>query len=194
MKKSLLGLITCLSILISTSCTQTLPGGSNIVGGSTQTSWSCEIDGVYYSWSGVYPVSGTNDGLSCYATGTGTNPNANIMLCSPSFSGNKNIMIAFYTPSAIGSYICNPSNFSPARGAIITINKSMTYLGETAYSSASKGSFTVNVNTLSPNSYSNSGYAGAGLVTGTFSGNLHNPIDSTKITVTNGQFSSVRLN
>jgi hypothetical protein len=195
MKKKLLGLITCLSILISTSCTQTSPGGSNTGGGSIQTSWSCDINGVNYSWSGVYPVSGTNDGTSAYVAVTyGTNPYANLLFSTPSFAGNRKIIMAFSIPSGIGSYNLNPSNYTTTNAAIITINNSLTSMGETLYANVSNGSLTVNVNTLSPNSYSNSGYAGAGLVTGTFSGTLYSLDVSNpqSITITNGQFSAVR--
>jgi hypothetical protein len=194
MKKKLLGLITCLSILISTSCTQTSPGGSNTGGGSLQTSWSCDINGVNYSWSGVYQLSGTNDGLSTFAATSGTNPYANLGFSTPSFAGNRKIMIAFSIPSGIGSYNLNPSNFTTTNAATIVINNSLSSTGGTPYSNVSNGSMTVNVNTLSPNSLSNSGYAGAGLVTGTFSGTLYSiDINPQSITITNGQFSAVRL-
>ena len=111
MKKKLLGLITCLSILISTSCTQTSPGGSNTGGGSLQTSWSCDINGVNYSWSGVHPISGTNDGLSTFTATTGTNPYANLMFCSPSFAGNRKI-IRILKILWLWNFTCNlPTNF-----------------------------------------------------------------------------------
>ena len=196
MKKKLLGLITCLSILISTSCTQTSPGGSNTGGGSLQTSWSCDINGVNYSWSGVHPISGTNDGLSTFTATTGTNPYANLVFSTPSFAGNRKIMMSFFIPSGIGSYNLNPSNYTLSNAAIITINNSLSSTGGTIYGNASNGSLTVNVNTLSPNSYTNSGYAGAGLVTGTFSGTLYSAdiFNPQSVTITNGQFSAIRIN
>jgi hypothetical protein len=197
MKKKLLGLITCLSILISTSCTQTSPGGSNTGGGSSQLSWSCEIDGVPYSWSGTIPQTGTNDGSSAYqAATTGTNPSAIITLLSPSFAGKRKVILSISNPQvAIGTYNCNPNNSLQNCFASVLIDTSTIAFSATQYSSAySPASFTVNINTLSPNTASNLGYGGAGIVSGTFSGTLTSLVPTSRtITITNGQFNALRL-
>jgi hypothetical protein len=217
MKKSLLGLITCLSILISTSCTQTLPGGSNTGGGvSPLTSWSCEIDGVPYSWSGTYSfpnVPGINDGKSWYSASlapwSGPDSVGIIILELPGNYGRPKQKFGFIIPTvAVGTYNYN---------AVTTINEACALDWDTAYyqippnpGSFSSGyigspaSFTVKIDTLSPSSSSvvsmmyanvNSGLglgslANAGLVTGTFSGTLYR--DVKYVTITNGKFRSLR--
>jgi hypothetical protein len=217
MKKNLLGLIACLSILISTSCTQTLPGGSNTGGGvSPLTSWSCEIDGVPYSWSGTFSfpnVPGINDGKSWYtaslAPWSGPDSVGIIILELPGNYGRPKQKFGFVIPTvAVGTYNFTDANFwdgcsldwdtayyqiPPNPGSF-----SSGYIGSPA-------SFTVKIDTLSPSSSSfvsivyanaNSGLglgsvANAGLVSGTFSGTLYQE-NNKHVTITNGKFRSLR--
>lgn len=220
MKKNLLGLIACLSILISTSCTQTLPGGSNTGGGvSPLSSWSCEIDGVPYSWSGTYPfpnIPGINDGKSMYTAivtpWSGPDSVGVIELELPGNYGRPKQKYYFIIPTvAVGTYNYN---------ATTTIYESCNLNWDTAYYqlppnpgsyasnyilSPASASFTVKIDTLSTstvmnivNANINSGggmfsIANAGLVTGTFSGTLYQD-DIKHVTITNGKFRSIRFN
>jgi hypothetical protein len=195
MKKNLLGLITCLSILISTSCTQTLPGGSNTGGGvSPLTSWSCEIDGVPYSWSGSYPVSGTDDGQSIFSIESNSSVTTGWSNMSNKVNSNgiRTFMLSYFikNPTAATTYNLNPSNYnnqnSNAALFLFGANSVDSYL-----SAVGNSSFTVNIDTLSNNSATAVGFAGAGLVTGTFSGKLYKSVSS-YVNITNGKFRSIR--
>ena len=180
MKKKILGIIICLSILICTSCKKS-SNTNGVVGGnvSSQLSWSCDIDGVNYAWSGTYPT-GTNDGLSTFSVIASIDSYAQLNLALPSISGKRKVTFAFNFPQvAIGTYNFNPSNYTSDRFAMSQFETSTTNL----YTNMTKGSFKVNINTLSSNS--------EGLVTGTFSGTLYNVI-SKSITITNGQFKAIR--
>lgn len=182
MKKKILGLITCLSILVSTSCKKS-SNTNGVVGGnvSSQLSWSCDIDGVNYAWSGTYPT-GTNDGLSTFSVITSIGSYAQLNLALPSISGKRKVIFTVNFPQvAIGTYNINPNNYAGDRFAFLQFETSTSNL----YTNTTKGSFTININTLSPNS--------EGLVTGTFSGTLYNDIPLFKtITITNGQFKAIR--
>ena len=191
MKKKLLGFITCLSILISTSCTQTLPGGSNTGGGvSPLTSWSCEIDGVPYSWSGTVPATVANAGQSSYLQYTTTSVpfGGLIMGDTLSMNGNRLIINLFINnPAAATTFNLNPSNYSAFSVVTITLSPLDSY-----QSNFGSSSFTVNIDTLSSNSVLTAGLGGAGVVTGTFSGKLYGP-NLNYINITNGKFRSIRL-
>jgi hypothetical protein len=186
MKKIFFGIIICLSILISTSCKKS-SNTNGVVGGnvSSQLSWSCDIDGVNYAWSGTYPT-GTSDGLSTFSVITGTDPYAQLNLALPSISGKRKVIFTINFPQvATGTYNFNPTNNAGDRFAFLQFETSTSNL----YTNTTKGSFTVNINTLAPNTTSE------GLVTGTFSGTLYNDIPLYKtITIKNGQFKATRKN
>ena len=193
MKKKLLGFISCLSILISTSCTQTLPGGSNIGGGSSQLSWSCKIDGVPYSWSGTAPSTVVGQGQSGYVQyATTSGPSYGLFTMADSLYTNGNVikqcMLIFniINPSAATTYNLNPSNYGVYSNAQLLLSPLDSYM-----SNLGSSSFTVNIDTLSNNSATAVGFAGAGLVTCTFSGKLYGP-NLNYINITNGKFRSLR--
>jgi hypothetical protein len=215
MKKSLLGLITCLSILISTSCTQTLPGGSNTGGGvSPLTSWSCEIDGVPYSWSGTFSfpnVPGINDGKSMFVASLfGLDSVGVINLELPGNYGRPKLKFYLNLQNlSVGSYNSTPNSNSNSN-TYFSLDWDTAYYqvpqdpgGFSSTMIGSAASFTVKIDTLSTNSVMNilnaninsglgvGNIANAGLVTGTFSGTLYQG-DIKHVTITNGKFRSLR--
>ncbi len=199
MKKNLLGLIACLSILISSSCTQTLPGGSNTGGGvSPLTSWSCEIDGVPYSWSGTPPGTVIGEGHSLFTKDSTTlGPIGVCTMTSTAISGGLfpcMLTFSMNNPTAATTFNLNPSNYDFYSNAGLVLTSANTQaVYNTSYGSSS---FTVNIDSLSNISVQTSGIAYVGgLVTGTFSGTLYSPdiLNPQSVTITNGKFRALRV-
>lgn len=181
MKKSLNNLVACLFLLVLSSC-------SKSEGVTGTCSWSCDIDGVQYSWSGNYPPpSGRLDG-AWFLQAAGSN--ASIILSSGNVQNADNLLFSFEPNPTPGNHNFNSSNSSENRAVIVSLGPT-SFFGNRIYSSLAPGSnFNVNIPSIPSRSYLSTGSAArAGYFKGTFSGTLmESAFDPSEIEITNGKF------
>jgi hypothetical protein len=188
-KTKLFSLVASLFLLIFSSCSKSEgPTGGGSTGGTTGTcSWSCDIDGVRYSWSGTYPgTSGRLDLAAFTQVGGGT---ASIALSRGNGLNNEQLTFGFEPNPTPGTHNFNSSNSSTTRAASIVLG------GSKIYSSIVSGSdFNITIPSIPTKSFlSTGGTSGAGYFKGTFSGTLMAADLSNSTNITNGQFEVIVL-
>jgi hypothetical protein len=190
-KRNLFNLVASLLLLALSSCSKSGgPTGGGSTGGATGTcSWSCDIDGVRYSWSGAYPpASGKLDQATFSQAGGGS---AIIQLARGNNLNADMISVMFEPNPSPGTHNFNSSNFTLTRAASIIIGASASK----QYSSMIPGSdFNITIPSIPTKSFvSTGGASGAGYFKGTFSGTLMAADLSHSIEITNGQFEVIVL-
>jgi hypothetical protein len=183
-KRNLISLVASLLLLVLSSCSKSGgPTGGGSTGGTTGTcSWSCDIDGVRYSWSGTYPgTPGRQDLATFLQIGGGS---ASISLSRGNGLNNDQLIFTFEPNPTPGTYNFNSSNYSTTRGASVVLG------GSKIYSSIGAGSdFNITIPSIPTKSFlSTGGTSGAGYFKGTFSGTLMAANLSHSINITNGQY------
>jgi len=187
MKKSIISLVIISLLLMTTnSCSKS---NSNSSGG--QYSWSCEVNGKSYSWSGNYP-DGTNPASMGLSTFSET-------ILNFSLPAKQNILpfsfvVNFENTPTKGTYTFEGGNFTSTKSCLFSIEN------KTSGSSLYPGSrMEVTISAIPSNTYINTQGANPGIVKGTFSGtmygsDLNNPVDKIKYEITNGKYEAVVLN
>jgi hypothetical protein len=181
MKKILFSIIACIGIMINSSCSKS--GGSS--GGGSVCQWSCDIDGVHYSWTGTYPDS--KYGQSVFASNT-----LALYLPQNVFAFNPFMLVVnFPTEPSSGTYTFNSSNSDISNVVILTMGtKSSDAVAYSTYLSGA--SMNVTVPSIPKNSVANAGLTGAGYFKGSFSGTLVSAAGKS-ISITNGQYEVIRV-
>jgi hypothetical protein len=175
-KTNLFSLVASLLLLVLSSCSKSGGSGS----GTGTCSWSCDINGVHYSWSGTYPASFNDQAIFVQQDG---GP-ATITLFKDGNLNSTSLQVLFEPNPTPGTHNFNSSNSSATRGVAAMLAGS----GE-VYSSIVDGSnFNITIPSIPTNSYASAGgAAGAGYFKGTFSGTLMD-FSSNSINITNGKF------
>jgi len=183
-KRNLFSLVASLLLLVLSSCSK-----SDGPGGGTGTySWSCDIDGVRYSWSGTYP--GTTSGLELAAFTQVGGGSASIMLSRGNNLNLDSFIFTFEPNPTPGTHNYNSSNSSITRSVMVALG------GSTMYSSLSPAGsdFNITIPNIPTKSFVSTGsVSGAGYFKGTFSGTLMAGDLSHSINITNGQFEVIVL-
>ncbi len=188
-KRNLISLVASLLLLVLSSCSKSGgPTGGGSTGGTTGTcSWSCDIDGVRYSWSGTYPgTAGRQDLATFLQIGGGS---ASIALSRGNGLNNDQLIFTFEPNPTPGTYNFNSSNYSTTSAVNVVLG------GSKIYSSIGPGSdINITIPSIPTKSFISTGSAtGAGYFKGTFSGTLMAANLSHSIEITNGQFEVIVL-
>ena len=191
MKKSIFSLLMISLILMATnSCSKSGSSG----GGNGQVSWSCEVNGKSYSWSGTYPnTKSASSFISIEDGGLGLSAESKTGTISIPFI----FVVSFNTEPAKGSYTFSSSNSNSFYNCALTLeDDESTY----AITSAPGSNMKVNITSDIPsNSYMNTNGANPGYVDGTFNGTIYgidpsNPGTFKRYDITNGKFKALRIN
>lgn len=160
--------------------------------GNGQCSWTLNVDGQNYNWTGTYPATGTNNGQSVYVAAGGSNPTSVLSLSSSMNAGVVDQIVAVsFSTVRTGTFSMNPSTYNALTGLGETFT--LTLNGADQFASYGPGSsMNVNITELSPNTYLTNGLNGAGFVRGNFSGRLFNVQNGSMANVS-GTFNSIRL-
>ena len=186
MKKSIFSLLMLsLLVLMTNSCSKSNPSSS---GG--KYSWSCEVNGKSYSWSGSYP-DGTNPSSMGFSTFT-----ERILAFSLPAEQNKipfSFVVSFKDVPTVGTYTFDENNSSTDNACSIIENSTV---GSTA---APGSNMKVTIPNIPSNTYINTQGANPGSIKGTFSGTLYainpnNPSTFIKYVITNGMYEAIVLN
>jgi hypothetical protein len=188
MKKTILSLLVMSLLLMTTnSCSKSGSSG----GGSGQVSWSCEVNGESYSWSGTYP--NTKSANSTISVESGI-----LTLSAESKSGTISVpfilAVSFNTEPNKGSYTFSSSNSNSLYSCALTLDESA--VASTSYPGSN---MKVNITSDIPaNSYLNTNGANPGYINGTFNGTIYgidlsNPGTFKRYDITNGKFKAMRL-
>lgn len=190
-KRNLFSLVASLLLLVLSSCSKSGgPTGGGSTGGTTGTcSWSCDIDGVRYSWSGTYPAASGRLDLAAFTQVGGSN--ASIALSRGNSLNNDQLIFAFEPNPTPGTHNFNSSNSTLNRA----VNFNFDAIASKMYSSFSTGSdINITIPSIPTKSFISTGSAtGAGYFKGTFSGTLMALDLSNSINITNGQFEVIVL-
>ena len=188
MKKNIFSLLMMSLILMTTnSCSKS---GSSNSGANGKYSWSCEVNGKSYSWSGSYP-----DGTNPSSMGISTFTDPALALSLPQQQGNIPFMISFAfesTPTA-GTYTFDDSNSGNKYACSVVEN---SVIGSTV---APGSNMKVTIPNIPSNTYVNTQGTNPGSIKGTFSGtiydtNINNPRTFIKYVITNGVYEAIVLN
>jgi len=181
MKKSLNSLVACLLLFFLSSC-------SKSEGVTGTCSWSCDIDGVRYSYSGNYPPPSGRLDAAYFLQAAGSN--ASILLGSGNVQ-NADIFVFTFEPNPTpGNHNFNSSNSGENRAVTLTLGPT-SFFDNRIYSSLAPGSnFNVKIPSIPSRSFYSTGSAArAGYFKGTFSGTLMElAFDPSEIEITNGKF------
>ncbi len=188
MRKSLLSIVVIIGVLfLMNSCSKDSPSG----GAGGQVSWSCEVNGKSYSWSGTYPNTKS-------ASSTISIENGIIALSAESETGTTSIPfifgVSFNTEPKKGSYTFSSSNSNSLYSCVLTLEEAAV-----ASTSAPGSNMKVNITSDIPtNSYMNTNGTNPGYVNGTFNGTIYgvdvsNPRTFKRYDITNGKFNALRL-
>jgi hypothetical protein len=186
MKKSIFSLLMLsLLVMMTNSCSKSNPSSS---GG--KYSWSCEVNGKSYSWSGSYP-----DGTNPSSMGLSTFSETILMLSLPAQQGKLpfSFSVIFGDIPSSGTYTFDDSNSDTEYACSIIENST---IGTTA---APGSNMKVTIPNIPSNTYINTQGANPGLIKGTFSGTLYainpsNPSTFIKYVITNGKYEAIVLN
>ena len=187
MKKLYLYFLFLVVSVVLTSCSKNTDNAN----AANSCNWTLNFDSQQYSWTGTYPSTGTNDGQAAYTGTSGSAPNGNMSLASPTIGGVRaQLMTATFLSVATGTF--QMDQFSYNQTTFIGNTFSIVFNSSEIYSTQFPGSNVVfTITDLSPNTFLNSGLSGAGYVKGSFTGTICNLNgDSHPI---NGTFSSIRL-
>jgi hypothetical protein len=189
MKKSLLSIVVIIGVLfLMNSCSKDSPSG----GAGGQVSWSCEVNGKSYSWSGTYP--NTKSASSFISIEDGV-----LGLSAESKSGTASIpfifAVSFNSEPTKGSYTFSSSNSNTSYACILTLDE----YSVASTSSGPGSNMIINITSDIPsNSYMNTNGTNPGYVNGTFNGKIYgvdvsNPGTFKRYDITNGKFNALRL-
>jgi hypothetical protein len=186
MKKSIFSLlILSLLVMMTNSCSKSNPSSS---GG--KYSWSCEVNGKSYSWSGNYP-----DGTNPSSMGLSTFSESALMLYLPLKSSKIefSFIVNFGDIPSAGTYTFNQSNTFPESCVMIIDNANST-------SGAPNANMKVTIPNIPSNTYVNTQGANPGSIKGTFSGTVYGPDPNNlrgpliRYEITNGKYEAIVLN
>jgi hypothetical protein len=186
MKNSIISLVIISLLLMTTnSCSK-----SNSSSSGGKYSWSCEVNGKSYSWSGNYP-----DGTNPSSMGLSTFSETFLMLSLPVQQGKLpfSFSVNFGSTPAAGTYTFNQSNTSPESCLMVIENAN-------SLSGVSGASMKVTISAIPSNTYLNTQGANPGSIKGTFNGTMYGPDPNNvrgpliRYEITNGKYESVVLN
>ena len=125
-KRNLISLVASLLLLVISSCSKSGgPTGGGSAGGATGTcSWSCDIDGVRYSWSGTYPGTAGREDLATFQQTGGL---ASIALGRGNALNAEKLTFFFEPNPTPGTHNFNSSNSSTTLNGLILLSKCHSY-------------------------------------------------------------------
>ena len=177
-KTNLFSLVASLLLLVLSSCSKSGGSGS----GTGTCSWSCDINGVHYSWSGTYPASINDQAIFAQQDG---GPAIISLIKDGNLNSTTGLQVLFEPNPTPGTHNFNSSNSSATRGVVASLAGS----GEVYSSQVDGSNFNITIPSIPTNSYASAGgAAGAGYFKGTFSGTLMDLVSSNSINITNGKF------
>ena len=187
MKKTIFSLLMMsLLVMMTNSCSKSNPSSS---GG--KYSWSCEVNGKSYSWSGSYP-DGTNPASMGLSTFSET-------ILNFSLPAKQNILpfslvVNFENIPTQGTYTFEGGNFTSTKSCLLSID------GKIGANTLYPGSrMEVTISAIPSNTYINTQGANPGSVKGTFGGtmygrDLNNPGNLIRYEITNGKYEAIVIN
>lgn len=181
MKKTLVcSIIFLTTLLMINSCSKSGASGNTC-------SWSCEVNGQSYAWSGTYPDN--NYAASALAESA-------LSISAPRTAGSTKIpfglTISFGSLPDQGTYIFSSANSNNNYTALIQLNG---VIGSSSYPGSN---FNITLSSVPSNSFISTGGSNPGFLSGTFSGTIYgidptNPSVSKEYIITNGKFNAIRI-
>jgi hypothetical protein len=187
MKKTILSLLMMsLLVMMTNSCSKSNPSSS---GG--KYSWSCEVNGKSYSWSGNYP-DGTNP--SSMGLSTFTETTLGFYLPTKQNIIPFGLIVNFENIPTQGTYTFEGGNFTSTKSCNLVIDKTSA---TTFYPGSS---MKVTISAIPSNTYINTQGVNPGSVNGTFSGTMYSPDLNNpggpliRYEITNGKYEAIVIN
>lgn len=187
MKKTIFSLLMMsLLVMMTNSCSKSNPSSSGV-----KYSWSCEVNGKSYSWSGSYP-DGTNPSSMGFSTFT-----ERILAFSLPAKQNTipfSFSVIFEDVPTVGTYTFDENNSSTDNAFLMFIDNA------SSLSDLPGASMKVTIPNIPSNTYLNTQGANPGSIKGTFSGTMYGVDPNNfrgpliRYQITNGKYEAIVIN